>query len=90
MPTRSYPVSGMHCVNCANGIEKAVSALSGVESAAVHFATETLEVTFKNTPDHSEIVKTVEQAGFSVPMAKTRIPVTGMHGTLRKGGGNGP
>jgi Cu+-exporting ATPase len=75
-----FPVTGMHCVNCAKGVEKAVSALAGVESASVNFASETLHVRLdpeKVSP--ALVAAAVAKAGFQVPESRVRIAITGMH-----------
>lgn len=80
MATQTLPVTGMHCVNCAKGVEKAVSALDGVSEATVNFAAETLTVSFQTEKtDLHSIVGAVSDAGFSIPQGTLQIPVTGMH-----------
>ena len=61
----TIPIQGMTCAACANRIEKAVSKLDGVQSAAVNFATE--KATVKYTPSKvrlSEIKQAITKAGY--------------------------
>lgn len=74
------PITGMHCVNCANGVEKAVSVLEGVLGARVNLASENLDAEIDpELISLPELVDAVKKAGFQVPLARLRIPVTGMH-----------
>ena len=41
-------ISGMTCVNCSNGIEKAVNKLAGLESSKVSFASNEGEFEIEN------------------------------------------
>ena len=46
MITTNLRITGMSCVNCAGRLEREISALPGVQSAAVNFAVAQLTVTF--------------------------------------------
>lgn len=59
-------IEGMGCTACANKIEKAVSSLEGVESAAVDFAYATLYVTYADTVSPTQIVAVIEDLGYQV------------------------
>lgn len=76
-------VNGMTCASCANAVEKNVSKLSGVNSAAVNFATEKLSVEFDETKTTIDDIKAaVKDAGYSaeeeVELRDITIPVEGM------------
>jgi len=59
-------VQGMSCAACANRVEKALAAASGVHSAAVNFATKTATVSFDpQTIDVQHLVQTVVDTGYS-------------------------
>ncbi|MCW7753035.1 heavy metal translocating P-type ATPase [Desulfobotulus sp. H1] len=74
------PVMGMHCVNCANGVEKAVVALDGVQTARVNLASELLDAEVdEEKVSAGDIAEAVRKAGFQIPEASLRIPVMGMH-----------
>ena len=62
----SWTISGMDCPSCAASIENAISGLDGVSHARVTFATERLLVRADNPQCTTEIIKTIEELGFSV------------------------
>lgn len=47
MPTHLYKVDGMHCASCAAVITRKITALPGVASVAVNFATEKARIDFR-------------------------------------------
>lgn len=58
-------ITGMHCVACAQTIEKALRRTAGVVEANVNFAAETARVTFDPQQAHAgQLVKAVENAGY--------------------------
>ena len=57
-----YIVTGMTCAACQTRVEKAVSAVPGVESCAVSLLTNSMGVTGTATP--AEIIAAVENAGY--------------------------
>ncbi len=72
-------VGGMSCATCAAAIEKGLARLPGVEGAAVNFASEKATVTFD--PDRvgrAELVKTIEDLGYSAAQEKVVLKVSGM------------
>lgn len=65
---QQFKVSGMSCANCALTIEKKLKNTSGVSSANVNFATETVNVEFDpNVVNLEEIFDQVREAGY-VPL----------------------
>ena len=64
----SYPqnirlsISGMSCAGCVSSVEKALSAVPGVEKSAVNFAEHTADVT--GTADAEVLIKAVVDAGY--------------------------
>lgn len=60
--TLRFDIEGMHCASCAINIEKHVSKLAGVESAAVNLASEKLTVEGDVAPQ--EVIAVVESVGF--------------------------
>ncbi|WP_343327831.1 heavy metal translocating P-type ATPase [Lentibacillus saliphilus] len=65
---KTYQVDGMDCGNCAKGIEKHLSALSGVQAAHVYFSTGQMKLA--HTLSDEAIVSEVGKLGY------TAIPVT--------------
>ena len=74
------PVKGMHCVNCAKGVERAVSALPEVADASVNIAAEEVKVMASFGQDLSgpAIVEAISGAGFEVPLASVSLSLSGM------------
>lgn len=65
--TKVLPVLEMSCAVCANNIESTVKSLPGVENAAVNFAANTLNVTYKpSVINLQEIQKAVRAAGYDL------------------------
>jgi len=61
----TFIVRGMHCANCAQTLEKKLSALLGVSSARVNFADESAAVRFDPSRlDRAVIFAAVETSGF--------------------------
>ncbi len=59
---KQYDVSGMSCAACSARVEKAVAAVSGVESVSVNLLTNSMQVT--GTADDTAIISAVEAAGY--------------------------
>src|ERR687894_644291 len=71
-------IMGMTCASCANRIERKLNKLDGVV-ATVNYATEKAKVAFPADLDPVELVRTVEQAGYSaaLPRPKQAAPEGG-------------
>jgi Cu+-exporting ATPase len=77
--TITLPVTGMTCANCALNIERGLKKLDGVQSTHVNFAAEQAVVAFDPKLLHvKDVVKNIQGSGFTVALAKTELPVTGM------------
>lgn len=61
-----YNVTGMSCAACQARVEKAVNAVSGVESCAVNLLTNSMGV--EGTATSSDIIKAVEAAGYGASL----------------------
>ena len=59
---RQYNVTGMSCAACQARVEKAVSAVPGVQSCAVSLLTNSMGV--EGTASSEEIIRAVEEAGY--------------------------
>lgn len=57
-----FNITGMSCAACSSRIEKAVSALNGVEMCSVNLLTNSMAV--DGWAEASDIIKAVEQAGY--------------------------
>ena len=77
--TLNLHITGMSCANCAANITRAVSKLDGVTNANANFAAETAIISFD--PDKigsNDIIHTIHDLGFKVPISRKELPVTGM------------
>ncbi len=64
---QTFPVLGMTCASCANSAENIVKSQSGVMSAAVNYATGSLNVTFlPNMIDALQLQKAVQSIGYDL------------------------
>jgi len=72
------PVTGMHCVNCAQGVERALSAVEGVNEASVNFAAEEVSVACDDGVTAGTLVAAIENAGFQTPTARVELSLSGM------------
>jgi Cu+-exporting ATPase len=73
-------INGMHCASCVSRIEKGLSELTGIRKVRVNLATESAWIEYN--PDSvslDEIVKTVQQLGYTVKTSKTVVRITGLH-----------
>ena len=61
-----YNVTGMSCAACSARVEKAVSALPGVESCAVNLLTNSMAV--EGSAGREEIIRAVEAAGYGASL----------------------
>jgi len=84
MTKLSLQITGMSCVNCAGRIEREVSALAGVEFAAVNFAIAQLTASFDETVISADnIMEKVKSLGYGVvkpePPGELTFSITGLH-----------
>ena len=73
-------ISGMHCVNCARTLEKALVQQDGVFSAQVNFGMESATVEYD--PDQvvfANLEQVIAGAGYSVVNQKSTFSIGGMH-----------
>lgn len=72
---QQFPVCGMTCSACAARIERKLRKLDGIEEANVNFATEQLTVRYDaQLLSESDIRKTVEAIGYSLPLPSEEKP----------------
>ena len=64
---KKYSVKGMSCAACSARVEKAVSAVEGVESCSVNLLTNSMIV--EGTADESSVIAAVTAAGYGVENA---------------------
>ena len=61
-----YRVTGMSCAACSARVEKAVSALDGVDSCSVNLLTNSMAVSGSASPE--QIIAAVERAGYGASL----------------------
>jgi len=72
-------IENMTCASCAARVEKGLTALRGVQEAAVNFATEKASLTYDgSTIGLAEIIAAVESLGYGVRTAKDTISIGDM------------
>lgn len=74
----ALPIEGMSCATCAGRVEKALSALPGVQ-ASVNLSSEHADITF----DHAKVAplalaEAVKRAGYEVPRETRELAISGM------------
>lgn len=75
-----YNVTGMSCAACQTRVEKAVSAVDGVESCAVSLLTNSMGVEGSASPE--AIIAAVEAAGYGASIKSNKAPVTSNEDSL--------
>ncbi|MFZ3064854.1 MAG: heavy metal translocating P-type ATPase [Nitrospirota bacterium] len=69
----------MSCASCAAKIEKGLSTVTGVDKAAVNFATEKATIAFDPKKAKTEdFVKTIKDLGYETGIEKVILPIQGM------------
>jgi len=72
MTKETFNITGMTCASCARAVERSVSKVEGVQSAAVNLATERLAVEFdESKADIDKIKEAVIRAGSGVQEEKS-------------------
>jgi len=73
------PITGMHCASCVDKVEKGLSALGGVTSATVNFASESAQIDYDPdaiSPDR--FLDEISSLGYQPVLAKIIFPIEGM------------
>ncbi|CAM3737323.1 heavy-metal-associated domain-containing protein [Mycobacterium frederiksbergense] len=65
MSTTKYAVSGMTCGHCELSVREEVSEVAGVQDVEVSATTGTLIVTSSGPVDDAQILRAVDEAGYS-------------------------
>jgi P-type Cu+ transporter len=75
----NLPITGMSCANCAANISRTVGKLDGVTNANANFAAEQAMVSYdQDKISLNDIVHSIHDLGFKVPLSRKEFPVTGM------------
>ncbi len=80
MSNQNFKIIGMHCVSCANIIEKELTKFPAINTATVNFATETANINF-NDPKLSlaEINTSLQPFGYTLESGETTNLETKAH-----------
>lgn len=65
MSTTKYAVTGMTCGHCELSVREEVSEIAGVQDVEVSATTGTLIVTSSGPVDDAQILRAVDEAGYS-------------------------
>ncbi len=63
---RTFPVTGMTCAACASSVETILQHTDGVNSAAVNFATNTVQVEFSENTTPESLNSALEEIGYGL------------------------
>ena len=77
LQTTQIKITGMSCASCVGRVETALCDVPGVETAAVNFATETAQVTFKGPI--SALVRALDTAGYPAATQQAVLKIDGMN-----------
>ena len=76
MMTEQFAVTGMTCAACSSHVEKAVSRLSGVQSAPVNLMLGSMTVTYdEKAVTEGDIIAAVKAAGYGASPALSLIHI---------------
>ena len=74
------PIEGMSCASCAATVQEALTAASGVTSAAVNFATAKAAVEYDDAQTSvGQLIRTVREAGYNCGKASVTFGVVDLH-----------
>ena len=75
----TLPVHGMTCAACATRLERVIGRVEGVRDVSVNLVKEQASVRMADdAQDAAQIVRAIDQAGFSVPPQTVRFDIGGM------------
>lgn len=70
---RTFPVTGMTCAACASSVETILQHTDGVESAAVNFATNTVQVEFSENTTPESLNSALEEIGYGLIISDREV-----------------
>jgi P-type Cu+ transporter len=76
--TTSFQIEGMSCASCVGRVEKALSAVPGVSSAAVNLASESARVEFDATVDAATLTQALAEAGYPAVTEEVTLDIEAM------------
>ncbi len=82
-------INGMTCASCATRIERKLDKLDGVV-ASVNYATEKARVTYPENVSTDDLLRTVEQAGYTAELPRPELHAGRLPGGGRRGSVDAP
>ncbi|MFZ3584002.1 heavy metal translocating P-type ATPase [Loktanella sp. DJP18] len=76
--TVSLPIEGMTCASCVGRVERALKAVPGVLDASVNLATERADVRLAEPVKRGDLIRAVEDAGYTVTASRVELAIDGM------------
>ncbi len=73
---RSFPVTGMTCAACASSVETILQHTDGVISAAVNFATGTVQIEFSESTTPESLNSALEEIGYGLIISDREVSET--------------
>jgi Cu+-exporting ATPase len=73
-----FGIEGMTCASCVRRVEKAISAVPGVTSAAVNLATERVTISLADPTAAGAVLKAIEAAGYEPRIQTHELAIEGM------------
>ncbi|MCL8206787.1 MAG: heavy-metal-associated domain-containing protein [Actinomycetia bacterium] len=70
MTERQLKIGGMHCVDCAHTVERALAAVPGVARARVHYLKKVATVTVDDSVPTATLVEAVARVGYQAAPAE--------------------
>ncbi|WP_425045166.1 heavy metal translocating P-type ATPase [Primorskyibacter sp. S87] len=77
--TTKLQITGMGCASCVGRVEKALAAVSGVETAEVNFATRSAEIVHDRTTLLTDLSAALDEAGYPAALLETEFTVEGLN-----------
>ena len=77
-PSCTLPIEGMTCASCVARVEKALTAVPGVQSSSVNLATESARIEGDAARDPARLAGAIEAAGYGVAREALRLRIEGM------------
>jgi heavy metal translocating P-type ATPase len=76
--TVSLPIEGMTCASCVGRVERALKGVAGVTDASVNLATERAEVRLSAPIARADLIRAVEDVGYTVSASTVELSIDGM------------
>ena len=78
MEAVSLPIEGMTCASCVGRVERALKSVPGVRDASVNLATERAEVHLAAPVARADLIRAVEDVGYTVTASTIELAIDGM------------